>query len=73
MLGLIRTEMVDHMLDNRGFNEEALIAGEPAGRMGKPEEIAESVTGCCRMRHRSSLVIRWLSMVRGSRAKPGER
>ena len=41
--GVIRTAMVERLLDNRGFNEEDLIAGEPVGRMGKPEEIAEGV------------------------------
>ena len=41
--GVIRTAMVERLLDNRGFNEEDLISGEPVGRMGKPEEIAEGV------------------------------
>jgi NAD(P)-dependent dehydrogenase (short-subunit alcohol dehydrogenase family) len=41
--GVIRTPMVERLLDNRGFSEQELIAGEPVGRMGKPEEIAEGV------------------------------
>ena len=35
--------MVERLLDNRSFTEEQLNAGEPVGRMGKPEEIAEGV------------------------------
>jgi len=41
--GVIRTPMVERLLDNRSFTEEQLNAGEPVGRMGKPEEIAEGV------------------------------
>jgi len=41
--GVIRTAMVERLLDNRSFTEEQLNAGEPVGRMGKPEEIAEGV------------------------------
>ena len=41
--GVIRTPMVERLLDNRSFTEEQLNAGEPMGRMGKPEEIAEGV------------------------------
>ena len=40
---MIRTPMVERLLDNRSFTEEQLNAGEPVGRMGKPEEIAEGV------------------------------
>jgi NAD(P)-dependent dehydrogenase (short-subunit alcohol dehydrogenase family) len=41
--GVIRTPMVERMLDSRGFTEQELNAGEPVGRMGQPEEIAEGV------------------------------
>ena len=41
--GVIRTPMVERLLDNRGFTEQELNAGEPVGRMGQPEEIAEGV------------------------------
>jgi NAD(P)-dependent dehydrogenase (short-subunit alcohol dehydrogenase family) len=41
--GVIRTPMIERMLDSRGFNEQELNAGEPVGRMGQPEEIAEGV------------------------------
>lgn len=41
--GVIRTPMVERLLDSGGMNETELQAGEPVGRMGKPEEIAEGV------------------------------
>jgi NAD(P)-dependent dehydrogenase (short-subunit alcohol dehydrogenase family) len=41
--GVIRTPMVERLLDTRGFTEQELNAGEPVGRMGKAEEIAEGV------------------------------
>jgi NAD(P)-dependent dehydrogenase (short-subunit alcohol dehydrogenase family) len=41
--GVIRTPMIERMLDSRGFSEQELNAGEPVGRMGQPEEIAEGV------------------------------
>jgi len=41
--GVIRTPMVERLLDTRSFTEEQLNASEPVGRMGKPEEIAEGV------------------------------
>jgi NAD(P)-dependent dehydrogenase (short-subunit alcohol dehydrogenase family) len=41
--GVIRTPMVERLLDTSGFSEQDLKAGEPVGRMGKPEEIAEGV------------------------------
>jgi len=41
--GVIRTPMVERLLDTRGFTEQELNSGEPVGRMGKPEEIAEGV------------------------------
>jgi len=41
--GVIRTPMVERLIDTGGFTEQELYAGEPVGRMGKPEEIAEGV------------------------------
>jgi NAD(P)-dependent dehydrogenase (short-subunit alcohol dehydrogenase family) len=41
--GVIRTPMIERLLDSRGFSEQELNAGEPVGRMGQPEEIAEGV------------------------------
>ena len=41
--GVIHTPMVERMLDTSNIGEEQLMAMEPVGRMGKPEEIAEGV------------------------------
>ena len=41
--GVIRTPMVERAIDKGGFTEAEVIAGEPIGRMGRPEEIAEGV------------------------------
>ena len=41
--GVIRTPMVERLLDKSRFSEQELNAGEPVGRMGQPEEIAEGV------------------------------
>ncbi len=41
--GVIRTPMVERAIDKGGFTEADIIAGEPVGRLGKPEEIAEGV------------------------------
>ena len=41
--GVIRTPMVERTIDKGGFTEADIIAGEPVGRLGKPEEIAEGV------------------------------
>lgn len=41
--GVIHTPMVERMLDTSNIGEEQLVAMEPVGRMGKPEEIAEGV------------------------------
>src|SRR6516165_1807090 len=41
--GLINTPMVARMIDSGGMNEEDFVAGEPVGRMGKPDEIGEGV------------------------------
>jgi NAD(P)-dependent dehydrogenase (short-subunit alcohol dehydrogenase family) len=41
--GVIRTPMVERVIDSGNFSEQDFIAGEPVGRMGKPEEIAAGV------------------------------
>src|SRR6266851_2325170 len=48
--GVIRTPMVARLLDSstlETYTEKDLEAGEPVGRMGKPEEIAEAVVWLC--------------------------
>jgi NAD(P)-dependent dehydrogenase (short-subunit alcohol dehydrogenase family) len=41
--GFIRTAMVERALDKGALSEEMMVALEPVGRIGKPEEIAEGV------------------------------
>jgi NAD(P)-dependent dehydrogenase (short-subunit alcohol dehydrogenase family) len=41
--GFIRTAMVERAMDKGAVAEEQMIAIEPIGRLGKPEEIAEGV------------------------------
>jgi NAD(P)-dependent dehydrogenase (short-subunit alcohol dehydrogenase family) len=41
--GGINTPMAARMIDSGDMNEQDLIAIEPVGRMGKPEEIGEGV------------------------------
>jgi len=43
--GVIHTAMVDRILAEHP--DMSLVAGEPIGRMGTPEEIAESVVWLC--------------------------
>ncbi len=46
--GVIRTPMVARLVDSSTlYTEKDLEAGEPVGRMGRPEEIAESVVWLC--------------------------
>ncbi len=45
--GVVRTEMVDRIISKNTDMEEALIAGTPLGRIGKPEEIASAVIWLC--------------------------
>ncbi len=46
--GVIRTPMVARLIDSSpAYNERDLEQGEPVGRMGKPEEIAEAVVWLC--------------------------
>lgn len=41
--GFIRTPMIERALDKGAVGEEQMIAIEPIGRIGRPEEIAEGV------------------------------
>lgn len=41
--GVINTPMVARLMDTSPYGQSELIAMEPVGRMGKPEEIAEAV------------------------------
>jgi len=41
--GVIRTPMVERVVDTGGFSEQDFISSEPVGRMGKLEEIAHGV------------------------------
>ncbi len=45
--GLIQTPMVERITAEQPQLGEALVAAEPIGRTGKPEEIAESVVWMC--------------------------
>ena len=45
--GFIRTAMVERVIDGGSISEEAMIAAEPIGRIGKPEEIASVVLFLC--------------------------
>ena len=45
--GFIRTAMVERTIDGGAISEEAMIAAEPIGRIGRPEEIASVVLFLC--------------------------
>jgi len=45
--GFIRTPMVERALDKSMLAEAQMVAIEPIGRLGKPEEIAEGVLWLC--------------------------
>jgi NAD(P)-dependent dehydrogenase (short-subunit alcohol dehydrogenase family) len=45
--GVIRTAMVDRIIKEHPEMESQLVAGEPAGRVGTPEEIASAVVWLC--------------------------
>ena len=46
--GYVRTPMVDYVIRNQGPElEEQIVAREPVGRLGRPEEIAETVVWLC--------------------------
>jgi NAD(P)-dependent dehydrogenase (short-subunit alcohol dehydrogenase family) len=45
--GVIDTEMIDRFTGGRPDAEAAMVATEPIGRMGRPEEIADAVVWLC--------------------------
>jgi NAD(P)-dependent dehydrogenase (short-subunit alcohol dehydrogenase family) len=45
--GFIRTAMVERVIDGGSISEDAMVAAEPIGRIGKPEEIANAVLFLC--------------------------
>lgn len=45
--GVIRTPMIERFTGGKAEAEAQLTAGEPVGRMGAPEEIAEAVVWLC--------------------------
>ncbi len=45
--GIIETPMMDRFTEGTNEGRERVIAQEPVGRMGKPEEIAETVIWLC--------------------------
>jgi NAD(P)-dependent dehydrogenase (short-subunit alcohol dehydrogenase family) len=45
--GFIRTPMIERALDKNMVDEASMVAIEPVGRLGKPEEIAEGVLWLC--------------------------
>jgi NAD(P)-dependent dehydrogenase (short-subunit alcohol dehydrogenase family) len=45
--GFIRTAMTERVMDGGSISEDAMIAAEPIGRIGKPEEIASVVLFLC--------------------------
>lgn len=45
--GVIATPMIDRFTHNDAAQQKALASGEPMGRMGKPEEIADAVVWLC--------------------------
>jgi NAD(P)-dependent dehydrogenase (short-subunit alcohol dehydrogenase family) len=45
--GIIHTAMIDRYTRGQADRERALVAGEPVGRMGAPEEVADAVLWLC--------------------------
>ena len=64
--GTIRTEMYDRVVDGDPEVEAEFIALEPTGRLGKPEEVAETVVWLCS--DRASFVTGHTLSVDGARA-----
>lgn len=48
--GIIDTEMIDRFTGHQSEAQEALLATEPVGRLGRPEEIADAVVWLCSSR-----------------------
>jgi NAD(P)-dependent dehydrogenase (short-subunit alcohol dehydrogenase family) len=45
--GVIQTPMIDRFIEKNKTTKEAMISGEPIGRAGTPEEIAEAALWLC--------------------------
>ncbi|WP_161888287.1 SDR family oxidoreductase [Pontibacter russatus] len=45
--GAIQTAMIDRFIEKNNTTKEAMVAGEPIGRFGAPEEIAEAAIWLC--------------------------
>ena len=45
--GVIRTEMIDRLIEKGEQDEESLVTSTPLGRLGRPEEIADAVVWLC--------------------------
>jgi NAD(P)-dependent dehydrogenase (short-subunit alcohol dehydrogenase family) len=45
--GVIQTPMIDRFAHGEAQIQQQLIAGEPIGRLGRPEEVAEAVVWLC--------------------------
>ncbi len=45
--GVIKTPMIDRFAHGEAQIQQQLVAGEPIGRLGKPEEVAEAVVWLC--------------------------
>jgi NAD(P)-dependent dehydrogenase (short-subunit alcohol dehydrogenase family) len=48
--GVIETEMIERFTGHQPEAEQALVASEPVGRMGRPDEIADAVVWLCSSR-----------------------
>ena len=45
--GVIRTPMLERLLEDHPEMAEPMLGGEPVGRLGTPEEVAEAVAWLC--------------------------
>ena len=45
--GAIQTAMIDRFMEKNKVSKDAMVAGEPMGRFGEPEEIAEAAMWLC--------------------------
>jgi NAD(P)-dependent dehydrogenase (short-subunit alcohol dehydrogenase family) len=45
--GAIQTPMIDRFIEKNKTTKEVMVSGEPIGRFGEPEEIAEAAIWLC--------------------------